>query len=163
MPIVERAKLSFADLPLADAPSRHCRPQQDHDRRARRLPRPAPAHRQRPRLLEDHARVRADPGQASATLPESITSRPRRDLMPGTRPVTGRLLARRRCIKDNFDRGSSTDPDRTGSRASCPLPCAATLVVVLRELRDLLSSSRNPVVIGEGKRLFDGRACPRAG
>jgi hypothetical protein len=34
-------------------------------------------------------------------------------------------------IKDNFDRGSSTDPDRTGSRASCPLPCAATLGVVL--------------------------------
>ena len=30
MPIVERAKLSFADLPLADAPSRPCRPQQDH-------------------------------------------------------------------------------------------------------------------------------------
>jgi hypothetical protein len=31
------------------------------------------------------------PGQASATLPELITSRPRRDLMPGTRPVTGPL------------------------------------------------------------------------
>ena len=39
-----------ADLPLADAPSRRCRPQQD--RRARRLPGPAPTHRQRLWLLE---------------------------------------------------------------------------------------------------------------